>query len=84
MISFIDTITTREFQVLQLLSHDYTSRELAQKLFISVETVNSHRKNLNQKLGVKTTGGLIGKSFELGLLSTEKEDKIIHSLKKIL
>ncbi len=75
MKSFIEPITSREYEVLQLLAHGYTSRELAQELFISIETVHSHRKNLNKKLGVRTTGGLIGKSFEIGLLSARFETK---------
>lgn len=61
-------LTPREKEVLQLLAQDHTSRELASSLFISIETVRSHRKSLIRKLGVKTTGGLIFRGFELGLL----------------
>ena len=61
-------ITRREKEILYLLSRDYTSRELAHQLFISFETVKSHRKSLNRKLGAKTTGGLIRRGFELGIL----------------
>ena len=62
-------LTNREREVLHLLSKDFTSRELAGSLYISFETVKSHRQNLLRKLGVKTTGGLVRKGFELGLLS---------------
>ena len=67
-------ITPREKEVLLLLAQDRTSKELAFKLFISLETVRSHRKNLIRKLGVKTTAGLIFRSFELGLLCVASQD----------
>ncbi len=63
-------ITPREHEILDLLSQDLTSRELAKSLYISFETVKSHRRNLLLKLGVKTTGGLVRKGFEMGLLHT--------------
>lgn len=61
-------LTRREKQILQLLARDHTSKELATLLYISTETVRSHRKSLIRKLGVKTTGGLVYRGFELGLL----------------
>lgn len=61
-------ITPREMEVLHLLANDYTSKQLSQELYISLETVKSHRKNLIRKLGVKTTGGLVCRGFQLGLL----------------
>ena len=61
-------LTPREREILHLLSQDLTSRELAGSLYISFETVKSHRHNLLRKLGVKTTGGLVRRGFELGLL----------------
>lgn len=67
-------ITNREKEVLQLLAQGSTSRELASKLFISIETVRSHRKSLIRKLGVRTTGGLIFRGFELGLLNIASQE----------
>lgn len=61
-------LTRREIEVLELIARDHTSKQLAQILFISSETVKSHRKNLIRKLGVKTSAGLIFRGFELGLL----------------
>lgn len=61
-------LTTREQEVLCLIAQDYTSKELAEKLFISFETVRTHRKNLIRKLNVKTTGGLVSRGFLLGLI----------------
>ena len=62
------TLTRRELEVLNLLAQDHTSFDLAETLYISFETVKTHRKNLTQKLGVKTTGGLVGRAYELGIL----------------
>ena len=64
-------VTPRERQILQLLSLDFTSRELAGSLSISFETVKTHRQSLLRKLDVKTTGGLVRKGFELGLLEVK-------------
>lgn len=59
----------REIQVLQLIAFEYTSKEIAECLYISRETVNTHRKNLMFKLKVKNVAGLIRKAFEVELLS---------------
>ena len=65
----LNDISTRESQVLQLIAQEFTSKEIAQKLFISVHTAHSHRKNLIDKLGVKNTAGLVRVGYEKGLLS---------------
>lgn len=61
-------ITQREQQVLYLIAYEHSSKEIAQKLFLSFETVNSHRKNMMVKLGVKNTAGLVRVAFERGML----------------
>jgi len=62
-------ITEREAQILNLISFEYTSKEIASSLFISTHTVDSHKKNLKIKLKVKNTAGLVRKGFELGVLT---------------
>lgn len=52
-------ITKREQEILNLIAAGRTSTEIADKLFLSVRTVESHRYNLMQKLGIKNTAGLI-------------------------
>lgn len=52
-------LTTREQEVLQLIVDEYTTREIADKLFVSKCTIETHRLNLIQKLGVKNTAGLV-------------------------
>ncbi|MBI3237958.1 MAG: response regulator transcription factor [Flavobacteriia bacterium] len=54
-----DDITKREVEILQLTCKQYTAEEIAEKLFISVKTVNGHRNNLLQKTGSRNVTGLV-------------------------
>lgn len=65
---FIPKLTTREKEILALIIKEFTTEEIAEKIFISVKTVESHRSNLIQKLGVKNTAGLVRVAFEKGLV----------------
>ncbi|MEO0528160.1 MAG: helix-turn-helix transcriptional regulator [Bacteroidota bacterium] len=56
------TISPREKQVLQLIANGYSSKEIANKLFISNHTAVSHRKNLIEKFQVKNTAHLVKKA----------------------
>ncbi|MGC4099993.1 response regulator [Ferruginibacter sp.] len=61
-------ITRREKEVLQLIADGLTNGEISEKLFISVPTVNTHRKSLLEKFDVKNTATLIGKAIRMGLI----------------
>ncbi len=66
----IDTdaiLSKREKEVLKYIAAEYTTQEIAEKLFISQYTVNTHRKNLLSKLGVKNVAGLVKYAFQKGL-----------------
>lgn len=52
-------LTERELEVLELIVKEYTNQEIADELFISIRTVDSHRRNLLQKTGAKNTAGLV-------------------------
>lgn len=52
-------ITKREREILELIVEGYTSQEIADKLYISPRTVDTHRFNLMQKLDIKNTAGLV-------------------------
>lgn len=58
----------RELEVLKLIAFEYTIPEIAQQLFISVETVKTHRSHLLRKMCVRNTAGLVRKSFEKRIL----------------
>lgn len=66
---FIPKLSRRESEILELISNELTTQEIADKLFLSVKTVESHRKNLFQKLHVRNTAGLIKVAITKGLLS---------------
>jgi len=66
--SFIPKLTRREKEILQCISHEMTNQEMADSLFISIKTVESHRNNLLQKLGVRNTAGLVKEAYLKGLL----------------
>ena len=61
-------LTKREREVLNLISDGLTNNEIAEKLFISPLTVDSHRKNLITKLEVRNTASLIKKAIENKLI----------------
>ncbi len=52
-------ITDRELEILKLISREYSGKEISEALFISTNTVETHRKNLIKKLNVKNTIGLV-------------------------
>lgn len=51
-------LTNREIDVLKLVALGFSNKEIAEKLFISTHTVMSHRKNMTEKLGIKSISGL--------------------------
>jgi DNA-binding NarL/FixJ family response regulator len=53
------SLTTREIEVLNLICQELTAQEIAEKLFISVRTVDGHRNNLLEKTGARNTAGLV-------------------------
>lgn len=65
-------LTKREKEILKLIAEEFTNQEIAEQLFISPRTVDTHRRNLLQKLDVKNTAGLVRYAFEHGLLDSNK------------
>ena len=53
------TLTVREIDVLNQICQELTAQEIAEKLFISVRTVDGHRNNLLEKTGARNTAGLV-------------------------
>lgn len=53
------SLTEREKNILRLVALGFTSIAIADKLFLSIHTVNTHRKNILKKLGIKTVSGLM-------------------------
>ena len=66
-----DTLTAREKEVLLLAAKGLTSAEIAERLFISTRTVESHRANLTRKLGLRSHTDLVLFAVRRGLISVE-------------
>ena len=65
--SEMKALSEREIEVLSLIAQELNTNEIAEKLFVSVNTVETHRKNLFKKLGVKNAIGLIKFALRHGL-----------------
>jgi DNA-binding CsgD family transcriptional regulator len=52
-------ITRREKEVLELIAAGCTNAEIAERLFVSVSTIDTHRKNLLEKFNVRNTASLV-------------------------
>jgi DNA-binding NarL/FixJ family response regulator len=64
----IPSITRREKEVLQMIARGFTNAEISGQLFISVPTVNTHRKSLLEKFEAKNTAILISTVIKLGII----------------
>jgi len=70
------TLSTREKDVLYLISEELSNTKIAEFLFLSKNTVDSHRRNLFLKMHVHSSAGLIRRSYELNLLPMEMPESI--------
>ncbi len=61
-------LTKREIEILRLISHALSNKEIAKELYISDQTVSVHRKNIMRKLGVSNTAGLIKIAYDHSLI----------------
>jgi len=61
-------VSKREREIIKLISEEYNSEEIAEKLFISKHTIEAHRKNIFMKLQVNNIAGLIKKAISLGII----------------
>ena len=61
-------LTKREKEILKWIAEGLSSQEIADKLFISLRTVETHRLNINEKLDVKNTAGLVKEAIKRGLI----------------
>jgi two-component system response regulator NreC len=63
-----DDLSQREIDVLRLIARGHTNAEIAEQLFLSVRTVETHRSHIQQKLGLSTRAELVGYALERGLI----------------
>ncbi len=68
-LNFSKTIVTkREREIINLIAQEYTVDEIAERLFLSKHTVETHKKNIFFKLQIKTNAGLVKKAIQLGFI----------------
>ena len=65
-------LTDREIEVLCKVAQGNANKEIADKLFISINTVITHRKNITEKLGIKTIAGLTVYAIMNGIINPEE------------
>lgn len=66
-----ESLTDREKDILAKVAQGYSNKEIAEQLFISVKTVESHKSNLMEKLELKTRPDLVKFAMKKGLLNFE-------------
>ena len=64
-------LSDRELQVLKLVAEGFSSREVAEQIFISTKTVETYRSRFAEKLGLKSRAQIVRYALNLGLLSSE-------------
>ena len=67
-----DILSMREKEILNLISKGLVSREIADLLYISVNTVNTHRQRIIEKLDVSNTSEAVRYAIDLGILNDEQ------------
>ena len=65
--SALEELSDREMEILHLLGQGLSSRQIGEKLFRSIKTIESHRENMKSKLGLKTSGELLRYAVERSL-----------------
>jgi len=68
-VDYTSALSNREKEVMMLIVKELSSVQIAEKLFISKRTVDTHRKNIIAKLKLKNTAGIVKYAIEHGILN---------------
>ena len=68
----LDRLTARQREVLQLIAESRTSQEIANRLFISIKTVETHRAHIMERLNIHDVPGLVRYAIRMRLISIEE------------
>lgn len=71
-----EVLSEREVQVLKLVAEGFSSREIAQKIFVSIKTVETYRGRFAEKLGLTSRADIVRYALETGLLTSEKFSQV--------
>lgn len=74
--SSYDTLTDREREILKLVAEGYTNREIAESLFISVKTVETHKSNIMEKLNLHKRAELVRYAIRKGILQVDFDESV--------
>jgi DNA-binding NarL/FixJ family response regulator len=66
----LDQLTPRQRETLQLIAEGYSTKEIAFALGVSVKTVETHRAQLKERLGIYNVAGLVRFALRVGLIAT--------------
>lgn len=67
----VNILSDRELQVLSLVARGYTSKQIAQQIFVGVKTIETYRSRFAEKLGLRTRSDVIRFAVQMGLLTPE-------------
>src|SRR6187402_425348 len=67
----LEQLTPRQRETLQLIAEGYSTKEIAFALGVSVKTVETHRAQMKERLGIYNVAGLVRYALRIGLISTE-------------
>ena len=67
----LDALTPRQREILQLVAEGHTSKAIAQRLNVSVKTVEGHRAHVMERLGLHDVAGLVRFAIRVGLVTGE-------------
>ena len=67
----LDQLTPRQRETLQLVAEGYSTKEIAFALGVSVKTVETHRAQLKERLGIYNVAGLVRFALRVGLITSE-------------
>lgn len=66
--AILNSLSTKEIQILKLIANGYTNKEMGEMLHISAKTVDNHRTHIMQKLDMHNTSGLVRFAIQNGLV----------------
>jgi two-component system, NarL family, response regulator NreC len=72
---FITELTERELEILKLIVDGVPASEMADRLFLSVKTINTHRQNILEKLDLKSTADLVKYALKKGIITLDQSGK---------
>jgi len=64
-------LTDRELEILKLFAEGHSTRSIADKIFVSVKTVGTHKQNILEKLNLKTTTDLVKYALKKGMITLD-------------